>query len=392
MVSKINNRLMCSRFTLIPLVCFFTILTYGETLPQSIRDNLVYVLWVFILLECAFTCRLRFSKQAVYFIGLGVVFYFLILLLTIFGSGNTYISSSICSTIGISIMVFICGAALGNKLNADDVQVILRWFVLGSLVMGSVYFFRNLSTGFNLTSRIYSTVSFNKNSAAQLISSAICILILGINKNRTKKDTVIRLLLIIYLTIILLLLRSRSCILCFAFAIVIILLSRYTNKKVKKWIYAVLTIAILLLVFNPMIRNTFIQQILFANRDFSNLNDLTSGRINIYSRFWDLVKGHELVGNGALYYECFYLSAIVQFGFPVGLYLWGFVLHALNGIRKIYKNFNYGWLLMILALSYSLNGIFEGLPPFGPGTKNFLLWLLFGIACSQTLYLDTNEH
>ena len=360
MVSKINNRLMCSRFTLIPLVCFFTILTYGETLPQSIRDNLVYVLWVFILLECAFTCRLRFSKQAVYFIGLGVVFYFLIL--------------------------------LGNKLNADDVQVILRWFVLGSLVMGSVYFFRNLSTGFNLTSRIYSTVSFNKNSAAQLISSAICILILGINKNRTKKDTVIRLLLIIYLTIILLLLRSRSCILCFAFAIVIILLSRYTNKKVKKWIYAVLTIAILLLVFNPMIRNTFIQQILFANRDFSNLNDLTSGRINIYSRFWDLVKGHELVGNGALYYECFYLSAIVQFGFPVGLYLWGFVLHALNGIRKIYKNFNYGWLLMILALSYSLNGIFEGLPPFGPGTKNFLLWLLFGIACSQTLYLDTNEH
>ena len=392
MVSKINNRLMCSRFTLIPLVCFFTILTYGETLPQSIRDNLVYVLWVFILLECAFTCRLRFSKQAVYFIGLGVVFYFLILLLTIFGSGNTYISSSICSTIGISIMVFICGAALGNKLNADDVQVILRWFVLGSLVMGSVYFFRNLSTGFNLTSRIYSTVSFNKNSTAQLISSAICILILGINKNRTKKDTVIRLLLIIYLTIILLLLRSRSCILCFAFAIVIILLSRYTNKKVKKWIYAVLTIAILLLVFNPMIRNTFIQQILFANRDFSNLNDLTSGRINIYSRFWDLVKGHELVGNGALYYECFYLSAIVQFGFPVGLYLWGFVLHALNGIRKIYKNFNYGWLLMILALSYSLNGIFEGLPPFGPGTKNFLLWLLFGIACSQTLYLDTNEH
>ena len=258
--------------------------------------------------------------------------------------------------------------------------------------MGSVYFFRNLSTGFNLTSRIYSTVSFNKNSAAQLISSAICILILGINKNRTKKDTVIRLLLIIYLTIILLLLRSRSCILCFAFAIVIILLSRYTNKKVKKWIYAVLTIAILLLVFNPMIRNTFIQQILFAKKEKKNLYDLTSGRINIYSRFWDLVKGHELVGNGALYYECFYLSAIVQFGFPVGLYLWGFVLHALNGIRKIYKNFNYGWLLMILALSYSLNGIFEGLPPFGPGTKNFLLWLLFGIACSQTLYLDTNEH
>lgn len=47
---------------------------------------------------------------------------------------------------------------------------------------------------------------------------------------------------------------------------------------------------------------------------------------------------------------------------------------------------------MILALSYSLNGVFEGLPPFGPGTKNFLLWLLFGLACSQMLYLDKDEN
>jgi hypothetical protein len=334
MISTLKNKLMCSRFTLIPLVCFFTILTYGETLPPSIRDNLVYVIWSIIIVECAITCRLRFSQKATSFIGMGFIFYVMVLILTLIGSGNTYLTSSICSTIGISILVFICGNALGNKLDEDDVEVILRWFVLGSLVMGTVYFIQNLSTGFNLTSRIYNTVSFNKNSAAQLISSAICILILGINKNKARKNTIIRLILIVYLTIILLLLRSRSCILCFAFAIIIILLSRYTNRKVKRWIYAVIAVAALVLLFNPRLRNILVEQILFANRDFTNLNDLTSGRINIYSRFWDLVKGHELVGNGALYYECFYLSAIVQFGFPVGLYLWGFVLHALNSIRK----------------------------------------------------------
>lgn len=387
MISALKNKLMCSRFTLIPLVCFFTILTYGETLPQSIRGNLVYVLWAIIMLECVITCRFRFSKQALTFIGLGIIFYFLVLLLTLFGLGNSYLSSSICMTLGISILVFICGNALGNKLNENDIEVILRWFVLGSLLMGTVYFVQNLATGFNLTSRIYNNVSFNKNSAAQLISSAICILILGVNKNKTKKNTFIRIALIVYLTLILLLLRSRSCILCFAFAILVMLLSKYTSRKVKKWIYAILVVAAIVLVFNSGLRKTLIEQILFANRDATSLDNLTSGRIAIYSSFWDLVKGHELVGNGALYYECFYLSAIVQFGFPVGLYLWGFVLHALNSIRKIYKNFNYGWLLMILALSYSLNGIFEGLPPFGPGTKNFLLWLLFGIATTQILYI-----
>lgn len=392
MISALKNKLMCSRFTLIPLVCFFTILTYGETLPQSIRDNLVYVLWAVIMVECVITCRFRFSKQALTFIGLGIIFYFWVLLLTLFRPDNSYLSSSICMTLGISIVVFICGNALGNKLNEDDVEVILRWYVLGAILMGTVYFVQNLATGFNLTSRIYNNVSFNKNSAAQLISSAICILILGVNRNRTKKNTFIRIALIVYLSIVLLLFRSRSCILCFAFSILVMLLSKYTSRKVKKWIYAILFIAAIVLIFNSGLRETLIKQVLFANRDATSLDNLTSGRIAIYSSFWDLVRGHELAGNGALYYECFYLSAIVQFGFPVGLYLWGFVIHALNNIKKIHEHFNYGWLLMILALSYSLNGVFEGLPPFGPGTKNFLLWLLFGIACSQMLYLDTNDN
>jgi len=392
MISALKNKLMCSRFTLIPLVCFFTILTYGETLPQSIRDNLVYVLWAIIMVECVITCRLRFSKQALTFIGLGIIFYFWVLLLALFRHDNSYLSSSICMTLGISIVVFICGNALGNKLNEDDVEVILRWYVLGAILMGTVYFVQNLATGFNLTSRIYNNVSFNKNSAAQLISSAICILILGVNRNKTKKNTFIRIALIVYLSIVLLLFRSRSCILCFAFSILVMLLSKYTSRKVKKWIYAILFIAAIVLIFNSGLRETLIKQILFANRDATSLDNLTSGRIAIYSSFWDLVRGHELAGNGALYYECFYLSAIVQFGFPVGLYLWGFVIHALNNIKKIHEHFNYGWLLMILALSYSLNGVFEGLPPFGPGTKNFLLWLLFGIACSQMLYLDTNDN
>lgn len=392
MISALKNKLMCSRFTLIPLVCFFTILTYGETLPQSIRDNLVYVLWAVIMVECVITCRFRFSKQALTFIGLGIIFYFWVLLLTLFRPDNSYLSSSICMTLGISIVVFICGNALGNKLNEDDVEVILRWYVLGAILMGTVYFVQNLATGFNLTSRIYNNVSFNKNSAAQLISSAICILILGVNRNKTKKNTFIRIALIVYLSIVLLLFRSRSCILCFAFSILVMLLSKYTSRKVKKWIYAILFIAAIVLIFNSGLRETLIKQILFANRDATSLDNLSSGRIAIYSSFWDLVRGHELAGNGALYYECFYLSAIVQFGFPVGLYLWGFVIHALNNIKKIHEHFNYGWLLMILALSYSLNGVFEGLPPFGPGTKNFLLWLLFGIACGQMLYLDTNDN
>ncbi len=391
MRNYIKNKLFCSRFTLIPLVCFFTILTYGEILPLSIRDSIVYVLWGVIMIECIFTCGFKMSKKAAAFIFLGVILFVLILLLSISAPGNTYFSSSICLTVGISIMVFVCGSALGNKINEDDVEVILRWFVLGSILMGSFYLIQNISTGFNLNSRVYNNVSFNKNSASQLISSAICILILGTNKNKIRINTIVRIVLILYLTIILLLMRSRSCILCFAVAVIIMLLSKYTSKKIKKWIYLLICLSLIVLVLVPGLRKTLVEQILFANRDVTSLDDLSSGRIVIYSSFWDLVRGKELVGNGALYFECFYLSSIVQFGFPVGLYLWGIVIYMIKSIKSLYSKFNYGWLMMLLALSYSLNGIFEGLPPFGPGTKNFLLWLLFGIACSQNLHLAQEE-
>ena len=35
--------------------------------------------------------------------------------------------------------------------------------------------------------------------------------------------------------------------------------------------------------------------------------------------------------------------------------------------------------MVLIALGYSVNGLFEGLTPFGPGVKCYYMWLLFGI-------------
>ena len=163
-------------------------------------------------------------------------------------------------------------------------------------------------------------------------------------------------------------------------------LSRYTSRKVKRWIFIALAGVLIVLLVNPRFRTILITNILFANRDATSLDSLTSGRIHLYAQFFDLMKDHGLIGNGARYYESFYLSVIVQFGYPLGLYLWGYVVLMVRQIRKIYRRLSYGWLLVIISISYSLNGLFEGLPPYGPGTKNFLLWLLFGFAIAQADY------
>ena len=33
---------------------------------------------------------------------------------------------------------------------------------------------------------------------------------------------------------------------------------------------------------------------------------------------------------------------------------------------------------LALAFSYTINALFEGYAPFGPGAKSFILWLVFG--------------
>lgn len=369
----------CSRATLVPLICMLTVLTYVDFFPDIIRYNLSYVVWVLVLIECFLTRRIRLKKTAMSYIAYGLAFVGIIAILELF-STNKYLSSGVVYAVFVALLVFLCGVLLGNKLTEEDVEVICRWYTLGAVLLAIILVI-NLRGNFGITSRVYG--GLNKNSVGQILSTAATILMIGISSKKEKGNTLIRIGLSAFLIIILFLMRSRACILCFAASVIIILLSRYTNKKVKRWIWAAVIGVLIVLLVNPNFRTILFTNILFANRDATSLDALTSGRISIYSQFASIMKDHELMGNGARYYESFYLSVIVQFGYPIGLYLWGYVFYMLHLIRKSQKYVGYGWLLVIISISYSLNGIFEGLPPFGPGTKNFLLWLLFGFAITH---------
>lgn len=380
MLRTIREKMLCSRPTLVPVICMLTVLTYVDFFPDAIRYNLSYIVWILVLVECAFTCRIRIKKAALSYICYGLVFVAIIAAFELI-SPNKYLSSGVVYAIFVALLVFICGVLLGNKLNENDVEVICRWYTLGAVLLAIILVI-NTGGNFGLQSRVYG--GLNKNSVGQILSTAATILMIGISTKKGRSNTILRVLLSAFLIVILFLMRSRTCILCFSASIIIMLFSRYTNRKVKRWILLALVGTVVFVLLNPNFRTILITNILFANRDATSLDALTSGRISIYSQFFPLMKGNELIGSGARYYESFYLSVLVQFGYPVGLYLWGYVLYMLRQIRKSQEYVPYGWLLVIISISYSLNGVFEGLPPFGPGTKNFLLWLLFGFAITHT--------
>ena len=380
MIKMMREKMRCSRKTLLPLVCLSSIMTYIDLIPSTIRNYIAYVAWILLLVECLLTCRIRVHKNALQFITYGLIFFAAAALLDVF-SPKQYLSSSVVYSIAVSLLVFICGLLLGNKLNQDDVKVICRWYVFGAVIY-TVLLIISTRGNFNLSSRQY--LGFNKNSVGQILSSAATILMIGISAEKEKSNTAIRVILSILLIIIMFLIRARTCILCFSVSVIVMLMSRYTSRKVKKWVWSLLAVLVLTVLLVPGFRTVFFEKILFANRDATDLNALSSGRVRIYSQFFPLIQNNELIGSGARYYESFFLSVIIQFGIPIGLYLWGYVLYMFRLIKRIKDSIFYGWLLVLIAVSYSLNGVFEGLPPFGPGTKNYLLWLLLGFGITHT--------
>ena len=48
------------------------------------------------------------------------------------------------------------------------------------------------------------------------------------------------------------------------------------------------------------------------------------------------------------------------------------------------------YILMVIAIGYLVDGIFEGLTPFGAGIKCYFMWFLFGLLIARRNYVEGN--
>lgn len=153
------------------------------------------------------------------------------------------------------------------------------------------------------------------------------------------------------------------------------------NKK-KKIIVIIGVILLLILLFiSDNFNDIVLNNIIFAGRDINDLDNLSSGRISIIREFPILIKNNWLTGIGPFYFECFPLSAILQFGlFAGGILIYISLLPLITSIKR--KSNDLWEILYFLSIGYFINSLFEGLAPFGPGIKCYFLWLLFGILFS----------
>lgn len=371
------------------LGCFLTNISQLPIFVQAgLTQRLAFPGWMLLTISIFISRKIRMTKAVITQICFGVALIIWLLLDSLLISMSQF-GSSIFYSYMISLFIFTLGSWVSEYVNERVFENINKIFVVSIFWVSANIFVEFFGVGYDLSTRFYEYSS--KNSVSQIIFTALILLIVRYKPQNTV-GRLTKIGIIAFEMYVILLLRSRATLVSLLLCILVMVLARDTSRKMKIAICIVAFVFIVMLVFNREFNNFIFNKVILANRNVTNLNDLTSGRVNIISNFPQLIKGNWLTGIGPMYYECFPLSAILQFGIAGG------VLCIIISLQPLWKSFVFRhtsdtwYLLYLIAIGYSVNGLFEGLAPFGPGVKCYYMWLLFGFLMGQKTNLSKDDH
>lgn len=370
-----SNNINWIAITLIIAVFFTNISQIPYFVQNDMTQFIAVPMWIILCIICFTNRMIIFKNNQAIFIFFNFVFIFGVLLFTIY-AGNDYTGSGLFYSYAISIFIFFIGFWCGCKINKVMLIRITIAYISSALALSFVIYFDYLREGdLSTVKYLYSS----KNSASQMIFTAL-IFLLFMYFPQGKYLKLAKWVGILFEVAVLLMLKSRATIL----GLLVLFLFIFFDSTIKKEIKLITLMIIMCILAFFFINNDayvfFIDNIMYAGRDPSDLNNLSSGRIDQITTFPILISGNEFWGMGDYYIESFPLNAWLQYGYILGTVLivisfypiiW--IISKLSQKDIIYVIFG------IISIAYWVDGIFEGLAPFGPGVKCYTLWLLFGI-------------
>lgn len=372
-----NNRVLVA---LLALACLTSNLSQLPILVDAgITQYLNTPVWILLVVYLLCTNRLVLSRYSFMPI-ISLMLIFIGSILLEFLTENSYFSSSVFTCLLLSMFIFFLGDLSGRDVSREDLYIISSAYVISAVVVSIAIYFDSFSSGTGLNTMQYAYQS--KNSVSQIIFTAIVILMFFKLEGR-KFLNILRVLAIVGEVALLMLLRSRATIIGFLICLVYIIFTGTFDRRLRYALSALGVIFIFLLLTNDAVNNMFFNNILYAGRDATNLDSLTSGRVSILNTFPDLIEGNWITGIGATYFECFPLSVILNFGIFVGIPVFAIVYRPLIYAFQWRNGDEFSKIFLIVVIGYMINSIFEGLAPIGPGVKCYFMWLLFGILAQR---------
>jgi hypothetical protein len=382
------------RKTLLKLCVFLTIVSQMPFLRERLKidtQSIAYPIWILMFCVTVIASfRIRI-EEIVFPLSIFSIFIVAMLIFEII-SNNEYISSVLVMPIIISIMMLIIGYLNSELFTPAFLKDIAAVYVFATFVMCVDIYFEYLR-GYDFGRVIY--VYRSKNSAGQLIVTALVQQIFMLKPSGIKR--IVKYGVIAFLLLVIVLMRSRASIVSLIFILITYIFSRNVKTRNKLLVILALIAAILVIVFNDTVFNLVIRNLILNttdNRpiDFSDINRISSHRYSFFKTFATLFPGNELIGIGSYYMDNFYMEVILNYGVFIGVFIIALALFPIK-VAFAYKNSNIESILAIriIALSYAFNGIFEGLAPFGPGAKCFYLWLIVGVLLNRNEKSDTQS-
>lgn len=358
-------------FFLLAIVC-----SLGTQLPQMLETEgggPLKLVWVPVGLMVLWTARktdmFANTKAFTIFVFIFTTYLFLLTAFTqtpYFGADFTNIM--------ISYLICIVSYGFWARYRSPRLLNVLAWtvFICGILFSYELYIYSLQDMSIESRYEIYAS----KNSAAQIILGCGVVGLICIQKNSKLSNAIVA-VGVVAMSVIVFILRSRATLVSY-FAILTYLVFTSPKKWHRVVLLGVCVAAVVYVLITPEYYTLIVENILFNNRESGNMDDLSSGRVEIISGIWEDYQKSPMFGLGNLYVDCMPFAMLVQYGVPGFLIVMTFLAYVLKISWDCRKMGRVGECSFLLVSSFMVNSLFEAQPPFGPGVKCFFVWMFFG--------------
>lgn len=381
---KKHNR----RTTFISLICVLSNISYYPILVANGLGRIIAI-GVWLIFALSLIGKLGWatlnSKYRT-FILLYFIFVVNSAITSVFNGVNAY-GNHFFVPVTIATIVFTLANILGFELDKEDVTKFCTVYYYICAIMAILLFIFYLR-GTDLVTSVYG-YQYGKNEIAVLL---LCAMIISctIYKPSTRLLSIVRIVAIVFFVMDIILLRTRSVLFGIGLlAIIIVFNKKEIRKSFRAFILLVIIGVIIYFVRNPLSFDAFIKNIVFAGRNANSLNDISSGRGDQIKLAFSAFADNLVFGVGVRFTcDCFYISALANYG----LLCWPIVIMALMPVIWSVKHYDnsdgLSICFFIMTISIFEISLLEELAPFGPGTRCYILWLIWGIMISQNRYCN----
>ena len=279
--------------------------------------------------------------------------------------------------ISISFLIFSVSYKCWRDYGHEQ---LLKHVAVATLVSGfllAFFLYVNYLEGSDVLSRIFA-YNYGKNQASMIV---LCGLLMAILNLRFKKKWfyVIEFVIVAFMFYIVVLLRSRSTFVG-VFYVIYYFIFRIHNRKLTIFTIVLSVTAIIVVLSSPYLYHIVVDGILFAGRDATDLNELSSGRVYKLNETWEIFVQNTWFGNGNIYMDCMPIAMLAQYGVVGASIVFSYLFFMGKKIFAFEKSNNIYLTAYLFFNVLMLNSLFEGQPPFGPGVKCFMLWMMLGFS------------